>query len=74
MQQTKFYSTAEEGEALLTGDTLPKIMDRVVDFCASHGIVDSKPTLGYGEAAKAPDAAVRFDASYIQKAKAGPAK
>jgi len=74
VQQTKFYSTADEGEALLTGDTLPKIMDRVVDFCASHEIVESKPTLGYGDAAKAPNAAVRFDASYIQKAKAGPAK
>ena len=60
--------------ALLTGEELPKIMDRVVDFCASHGIVESKPALGYGDAAKSPDAAVRFDAGYIQKVKTGRAK
>ncbi|MED5278285.1 MAG: hypothetical protein VYD86_04120, partial [Verrucomicrobiota bacterium] len=74
VQQTKFYSTPDEGTALLTGDELPKIMGRVVDFCASHGIVESKPTLGYGDAAESPDAAVRFDPSFIQKVKAGPAK
>ena len=74
VQQTKFYSTPDEGIALLTGSELPDIMGRVVDFCASHGIVESKPTLGYGDAAKSPDAAVRFDPSFIQKVKAGPAK
>ena len=74
VQQTKFYSTPDEGAALLTGDELPKIMRRVVDFCASHGIVESKPTLGYGDASKSPDVAVRFDPSFSQKVKAGPAK
>ena len=74
VQQTKFYSTPEEGLALLTGEDLPKIMDRVVDFCASHGIVESKPALGYGDPAKSSDAAVRFDAGYIRKVKTGPAK
>ncbi|MEC9331041.1 MAG: hypothetical protein VX409_01275 [Verrucomicrobiota bacterium] len=72
VQQTKFYGTADEGAAILTGSDLPKIMDRVVDFCASHGIVETKPVLGYG--AEGEEAAVRFDASYIQKVKAGPSK
>ena len=59
----------------LTGDGTSPFMGRVVDFCASHGIVESKPvTLGYGDAAKSPDAAVRFDPSFIQKVKADPAK
>lgn len=70
VQQTKFYGTADEGEAILTGADLPNIMNRVVDFCTSHGIVDSKPTLVYGS--KETDASVRFDASYIQKVKASP--
>ena len=72
VQQTKFYGTADEGAALLTGSDLPKIMDRVVDFCVSHGIVENKPALGYG--AEGPDVSVRFDASYIQKVKAGSTK
>ena len=74
VQQTKFYSTPDQGIALLTGSELPDIMGRVVDFCASHGIVEAKPALGYGDAAKAPDVAVRFDVGYMQKVKDGPAK
>lgn len=67
VQQTKFYSTPDQGLDLLTGSDLPKIMNTVVDFCASHGIVETKPALGYGK--KSTDAAVRFDPSYIQKVK-----
>ena len=74
VQQTKFYSTPDEGTALLTGEELPKIMERVVDFSASHGIVESKPVLGFGDTASPPNAAVQFDDGYIQKVKAGPAK
>jgi len=66
VQQTKFYKTPAEGTALLTGAELPKIMEKVVGFCASHDIVPKKPVVGYG--ASAADAMLRFDPSYIKKA------
>ena len=69
VKQTKFYGTPDEGIAVLTGAELPKTMETVVGFCESHGIVDQKPSLGFGDAGKAPDAALRFDASYIEKVK-----
>ena len=53
---------------------VPKIMDTVVSFCKAHGIVEKAPVLGYGNAAKAPDADVRFYPTYIQKVSQGPAK
>lgn len=71
VKQTKFYGTPDEGIAVLTGAELPKTMETVVGFCESHGIVDQKPSLGFGDAEKAPDAALRFDASYIEKVKKG---
>ena len=74
VEQTKFYGTPDKGLAVLTGADLPKIMDTVVSFCASHGIVDKAPSIGYGDAAKAADAAVRFDPTFIEKVKQGPAK
>ena len=74
VEQTKFYGTPDEGLAVLTGDELPKIMDTVVSFCAAHGIVDKAPSIGYGDAAKAADAAVRFDPTYIEKVKQGSTK
>jgi NitT/TauT family transport system substrate-binding protein len=74
VEQTKFYGTPDEGLAVLTGAELPKIMDTVVSFCTAHGIVEKAPVLGYGDAAKAPDADVRFDPTYIRKATQGPAK
>ena len=70
VKQTKFYGgTPDEGIAVLTEAELPKTMETVVGFCESHGIVDQKPSLGFGDAGKAPDAALRFDASYIEKVK-----
>jgi hypothetical protein len=74
VEQTQFYGTPDEGLAVLTGAELPKIMDTVVSFCTAHGIVEKAPVLGYGDAAKAPDADVRFDPTYIRKAIQGPAK
>ena len=74
VEQTKFFGTPDEGLAVLTGTELPKIMDTVVSFCKAHDIVEKAPVLGYGNAAKAPDADVRFDPTYIQKVSQGPAK
>ena len=49
---------------------LKDIMPLVVDFCQKKGIIEEKPTIGYGD--KNPDKPVqlRFDASYM-KAVAG---
>ena len=71
VEQTKFYGTPDDGLAVLTGPSLPKIMDTVVSFCVAHGIVDEAPSIGYGDAAKAADAAVRFDPTFIEKVKQG---
>ena len=74
VEQTKFFGTPDEGLAVLTGTELAKIMDTVVSFCKAHDIVEKAPVLGYGNAAKATDADVRFDPTYIQKVSQGPAK
>lgn len=68
VQQTKFYSTPQQGTAVLTGAELPVIMKKVVDFCVSHEITSSAPKVGYGTKAEAPGAALRFDPSYIKLA------
>jgi len=68
VQQTKFYSTPEEGIKIYTGDKLKKeLMVRVVDFCVSHDIIPKKPALGYGSKGEAKDADLRFDVSFINK-------
>lgn len=68
VQQTRFYSTPKEGLAVLTGPELPRIMTRVVDFCVKHEITPSAPKVGYGTKEEAPQAALRFDPSYIKLA------
>lgn len=87
VQQTLFYATPEAGIKLLTGDewTTPHVdaqideglpfkgtMQRVVDFCATHDIVPSKPSIGYGTKDTAPDVAYRLDPSYIRAYMKGP--
>jgi len=67
VQQTKFYATPKDGLAVLTGKELPPIMKKVVDFCVSHEITASAPTVGYGTKTSAKDAHLRFDPSYIQR-------
>jgi NitT/TauT family transport system substrate-binding protein len=63
--QTKFYKDADAGIGLYTGSALPGVMEKVVDFCVSHGIVNEKPTVVFGDG----DANVRFDASFMQHVK-----
>jgi NitT/TauT family transport system substrate-binding protein len=66
VQQTKFYSTPKEALAVLTGRELTAIMKKVVDFCVNHEITASAPKVGYGSKQDAPDAALRFDPTYIR--------
>lgn len=64
VQQTKFYKTPEEGIGIFTKpefrDTL---MPRVIDFCASHGIIDGKPSVSFENEA----AQLRFDTSFMEQ-------
>ncbi len=65
VQQTKFYQTAVAAAELYDSarfqtDTMPK----VVDFCVEHEIVESKPTVGFGDAS----AQLNFDSRFLKKA------
>ncbi|KPJ86116.1 hypothetical protein AMJ57_00510 [Parcubacteria bacterium SG8_24] len=66
VQQTRFYSTPEQGIALFTGDSLVQTMRTVTQFCVSHDIVPKKPSVSYGAGGTA---ALRFDPSYMQAVK-----
>ena len=64
IQQTKFFGDSNQGKQLLTGNELPEIMKKVVNFCINHEIVNREPSLSYGNQGQAD---LRFDASYIEK-------
>ena len=66
VQQTRFYSTPEQALALLTGEELPGIMNKVSEFCVSHDITSKAPKLEYGAATSGSLAHLRFDPTYIR--------
>jgi NitT/TauT family transport system substrate-binding protein len=66
VEQTRFYSTPQDGLNLLTGQELPAIMTKVVAFCVSHTITPSAPKVAYGTKEQAGAATLRFDPSYIK--------
>jgi len=68
--QTVFYKDPAEGRGLFTGAELPKTMERVVSFCVSHKITDKEPALAYGPKDAGAGAALRFDPTFIDMAKA----
>jgi len=70
VEQTKFYKTPSDGLGLFEGKDLPRVMEKVVAFCAGHDIVKKKPTVGYGNKAAAGNAMLRFDSSYIKAVQA----
>lgn len=64
VEQTKFYKTPAEGLGLFEKEAFQStIMPRVIDFCATHGIIDAKPSVAYGE----DTAQLRFDTSFMKK-------
>ncbi len=66
VKQTQFYSTPDAAIELFTKEKFQKeTMPQVVEFCASHGIVDSKPTIGFND----DSAQVNFVTSYLENAK-----
>ncbi len=69
LKTTRFYKTPEEGLKLFKGDLLPKTMERLVKDYAERKIISTAPTVGFGPAAKAPNAQLRFDPTFIQTVK-----
>ena len=66
VKQTQFYSTPDAAIELFTKEKFQnETMPQVVDFCVAHGIVDSKPKLGFDD----DTAQVNFVTKYIEKAK-----
>jgi hypothetical protein len=61
--QTKFFGTAAEGTAILTGSELPGIMAKVTEFCVSHEIVGRSPSIAFGAESSGD---LTFDPSYIE--------
>jgi NitT/TauT family transport system substrate-binding protein len=69
VEQTKFYKTPADAMALFQQEAFQQeIMPRVIDFCVSHGIVEQKPKVGFGDTS----AQLNFDTKYI-KVVSGPA-
>lgn len=75
VKQTRFYGTADLGVGVFTdGAVLPGVSDKklkelmthVIEFSSSHGIVDKKPNVVFGDTVAGKDANLRFDASYMQ--------
>jgi NitT/TauT family transport system substrate-binding protein len=65
VQQTRFYSTAEEGLELFNSAELKTTMDKVVTFCVDHEVVTGEPKLGYG--GEASGVALRFDPQFMDR-------
>lgn len=62
--QTQFFATPDAGKAILTGEALPEIMNKVNEFCTSHDIVSRSPSVAFGADASADFV---FDARYIDR-------
>lgn len=68
VQQTAFYETPAKALSLFEGDVLPDVMDRVSNFCVSHGVVDKAPAIQYGPRTANPaTTGLRFDPTYIRQ-------
>ena len=68
--QTKFYKTPDEGVGLFEKEAFKTtLMPRVVDFCATHDIIEAKPTVSFDGS----DAQLKFDTSFMKAAKKGTA-
>ncbi len=64
VKETQFYKTPEEAIGLFEGKKFQdETMPMVVEFCASHDIVQEKPNVGFGD----DDAQLNFDTTFIKK-------
>lgn len=63
VQQTKFYDKPAAGAAVFQSDKFRQTtMPAVVSFCASHGIIDKQPSIGFDDA----KAQVNFTDKYLR--------
>ena len=68
--QTKFYKTPDEGLGLFEKEEFKStLMPRVVDFCATHDIIETRPSISFDGS----EAQLKFDTSYMKAAKSAPA-
>jgi len=66
VKQTRFYGTPDEALALLSSDKFrSETMPQVSAFCESHGIVASKPSIGFEQ----DDVQFNFTTKFIEAAK-----
>ena len=65
--QTQFYATPDAGIKVLTSDVTKKNMEGIVAFFLGKKVIETATEIGYGDKASAPNAAFRFDPSYIKK-------
>jgi NitT/TauT family transport system substrate-binding protein len=65
--QTQFYATADAGISVLTSDVTQKNMEGIVAFFLGKKVIETAPEIGYGDKASAPNAAFRFDPTFIKK-------
>ncbi len=68
VQQTVFYKSPAEAEALLTGDEFKNNMKTVQEFCVNHGLVKDA-SYDFGDADQAGGVKLRFDPTFVKKAK-----
>ena len=69
VQQTKFYGTADDALTLFKGNDLKETMEKVGNFCLKYEVVESAPTITYGDKASAGNSTLRFDPSFIEACK-----
>lgn len=65
VKQTLFYKTPAEALELFEGDQFRSTMATVVQFCASHGVIDKQPQLSFSPGA-ATGAQLTFATKYIK--------
>lgn len=67
VKQTRFYGTPEDALTLFNSEKFQnETMPQVSSFCESHGIVPSKPTIGFNK----DEAQFNFTTKYVEAAKA----
>ena len=66
VQQTKFYKTPKEADALFTSSRMKEVMQLVVKFCVNKKIVPREPKIEFGHK-KGAKVNLRFDVSYIRR-------
>lgn len=65
-KQTRFYSSADSGLALMRSKKFrDETMPMVMDFCVTHKMIDTKPKIGYND----PLAQLNFDDTYLKEYK-----